>query len=191
MNHQLSLLSLALFIPGLADSLPVVLLVADATTVNIWKTINLTIFLVFLYVVLRKPISAFFQERFKTIRASLEHAAQEKAAASARLSEIDARLNKVDAEIAGIRTQAEAEAVAEGERIATQAKQDAEKLRIMAAREIESAKNTALAELQQFTAAKSVELAEQIIRRELTTDDDSRLFNRMTQEIQKATQATK
>ncbi len=187
----LPLFSLALFIPGLTDGLPVVLLVADATTVNIWKTINLVIFLTFLYLILRKPITAFFQERFTTIRASLEHAAKEKAAASAKLAEIDARLNKLDAEIAGIRAQAEQEAAAERERITAQARQDAEKLRTMAQREIESAKNTALAELQQFTAARSVEMAEQIIRRELTPEDDSRLFNRMTQEIQQATQAAK
>src|SRR5581483_10871364 len=118
--------------------------------------------------------------RFATIRASLEHAAKEKEVASAKLAEISARLDRLDSEIAAIRSQAEQEAVA---------RQDAEKLRQTARREIESARNTALAELQEFTAAKSVEMAERIIRQELTADDDSRLLNRMSQEIQKASQA--
>lgn len=153
------------------------------------RTVNLIIFFGALYFLLRKPTREFFQQRYTEIRAALERAAKEKEAAQIRLAEIDARLNKLDAEIAEIRSQAEKETIAERERIETQSRQDAEKLRVMAQREIESAKNSALAELQQFTATQAVAMAEQMIRRELTADDDARLFNRMTQEIQKATQS--
>ncbi|HZS05727.1 MAG TPA: ATP synthase F0 subunit B [Blastocatellia bacterium] len=180
-----SLLSLALFIPGQIDFQPTVLLIHPA----IPKAVNLAVFLGVLYYFLRKPTREFFRQRFATIRASLEHAAKEKEVASAKLAEISARLDRLDSEIAAIRSQAEQEAVAERQRIEALARQDAEKLRQTARREIESARNTALAELQEFTAAKSVEMAERIIRQELTADDDSRLLNRMSQEIQKASQA--
>jgi F0F1-type ATP synthase membrane subunit b/b' len=191
MNEQLPLFSLAHFIPDLSGLGSVILLAADVTTVNIWKAINLTIFLGLLYYLLRKPTREFFTQRYAEIRASLERAAKEKEAAVTRLSEIDARMNRLDAEIADIRTQAEKEAIAERERIAAQARQDAEKLRATAQREIESAKNTALDELQKFTAAQAVALAEQILRRELTADDDARLVSRLSQEIRQTSVAAK
>jgi F-type H+-transporting ATPase subunit b len=191
MNEQLPLFSPALSISALIDASPVVLGLVSPAVVNIARTVNLIIFLVVLYFLVRKPTREFFRQRYTEIRASLERAAREKETAAARLAEIDTRLNRLDAEIADIRTQAEREAAAERERIETQARQEAEKLRAMAQREIESAKNSALAELQQFTATQAVELAEKIIRRELTAEDDARLVGRISQEIQKASQAAK
>ncbi|HWQ34585.1 MAG TPA: ATP synthase F0 subunit B [Blastocatellia bacterium] len=191
MNEQLPLFSLALSISDLIDASPIALALVSPAIANIAKTVNLIIFLGALYFLLRKPMREFFRQRYTEIRASLERAAREKETASARLAEIDARLNKLDAEIADIRTQAEREAAAERERIETQARQEAEKLRAMAQREIESAKNSALAELQQFTATQAVELAEKIIRRELTPDDDARLVGRISHEIQQVSQAAK
>ncbi len=191
MNDQLPLFSLALPISDLIDAPPVVLALVSPAVASIAKTVNLIIFLGVLYFLLRKPMREFFKQRYIEIRASLERAAQEKATASARLAEIDARMNRLDAEIADIRTQAEREAVAERERIETQARQEADKLRAMAQRDIEAAKNSALAELQQFTATQAVELAEKIIRHELTPDDDARLVGRMSREIQQVSQAAK
>jgi F-type H+-transporting ATPase subunit b len=191
MNEQLPLFSCAFFIADLSETLPVMLALASPVIPQIAKTVNLIIFLAALYFLLRKPTREFFTQRYAEIRASLERAAKEKEAAATRLSEIDARMNRLDAEIADIRTQAEKEAVAERERIEAQARQDAEKLRATAQREIESAKNAALDELQKFTAAQAVALAEQILRRELTADDDARLVSRLSQEIRQTSVAAK
>jgi F0F1-type ATP synthase membrane subunit b/b' len=160
--------------PGLALANPVLA-----------KTVNLAIFLLILYLVLRRPTREFFHKRFREIRASLERAAKEKELAAARLAEIDARLNRLDAELAEIRAQAEREAAAERARIEQAAHEEAEKLRLLAQREIETAKKTALVELKQFAAEKSVELAEQIIRRELTQEDDARLLRRLSEEFER------
>jgi F0F1-type ATP synthase membrane subunit b/b' len=56
-------------------------------------------------------------------------------------------------------------------------------LRLTAGREIEAAKQIALADLREFAATKSVELAEQTIRRELTPEDDARLLSRLGEEL--------
>ncbi len=160
--------------PGLALANPVLA-----------KTVNLAIFLLILYLVLRKPTREFFRKRFLEIRTSLERAAKEKELAAARLAEIDARLNRLDAELAEIRAQAEREAAAERARIEQTAHEEAEKLRLLAQREIEAAKKTALVELKQFAAEKSVELAEEIIRRELTQEDDARLLRRLSEEFER------
>jgi F0F1-type ATP synthase membrane subunit b/b' len=183
MTKSNRLFSLAFLIPLLfALQPPATLLVAA------WlpKAVNLAIFMGILYFLLRKPTREFFRQRFAQIRASLEDAAKQKAVAESKLREIDARLNRLDQELGEIRAETEREAVAERQRIEAAAQEDAEKLRTLAQREIEGAKKTALVELRQFAAEKSVELAEQIIRREMTPADDARLFQRLGEEIQRA-----
>ncbi|MFN0120795.1 MAG: hypothetical protein ACKV2V_09865 [Blastocatellia bacterium] len=171
----------------MTDPFPFLLLLNPA----IPKAVNLVIFFGILYYLLRKPAREFYQERFNEIRASLQKAAREKEQATARMAELDQRLNRLDTELAGIRQQSQQEAAAERERVAVQAREEADKIRQTATREINSAKNAALLELRQFTAARSVEMAEQIIRREMSAEDDSRLVGRISDEIQKATQAAK
>jgi F0F1-type ATP synthase membrane subunit b/b' len=173
--------SLIFFSPDLMEFTPVLL-----TAAWIPKLFNVVVFLGILYALVRKPAREFFQTRYATIRESLERAAREKELATAKLSEINARMDRLDAEIGEIRAQSEREAAAERERIENATRQDAEKMRLTAQREIESAKAAALAELQKFTAARSVEMAEQLIRRELTAADDSKLIQKLSQEMQKA-----
>jgi len=185
MTTSICLASLALFVPQFVFDLQPPML---ALLVPAWvpKTVNLVIFIGILYYLLRKPTRKFFRQRIEEIRALLQRAAREKAEAAARLAEIDARLNRLDDELAEIRAQSEREAAAERARIEAAAREDAEKLRLMSQREIEAAKKAALVELRQFAAEKSVELAEQIIRRELTPEDDARLLQRIGEEIQRA-----
>jgi F-type H+-transporting ATPase subunit b len=176
------LFALALFDPQLFDWPPVLALVHPA----IPKAVNLLLFIGILYLLLRKPTREFFRRRFTEVRAALERAAKEKAAAETKLAEIDARLNRLDAELAEIRAQTEREAEAERARIEAAAQEEAAKLRTLTQREIEIAKKTALVELRQFAADKSVELAEQIIRRELTPEDDARLLQHLGEEMRRA-----
>jgi F0F1-type ATP synthase membrane subunit b/b' len=115
----------------------------------------------------------------------LDRAAREKAEAEAKMNELNARLSKLDAELVEIRKQTEREAQTERARLEAEAIADAEKLRVTAQREIEGAKQTALLQLREFTANKSVELAEQLIRRELTPQDDAKLLQRVSEELTK------
>ncbi len=149
------------------------------------KAVNLAIFLTVLYLLVRKPARKFFAERLATVRATLDRAAKEKAEAEAKINELNTRLSKLDAEVAEIRAQAEREAIAERERLKAEAQADADKLRATAKREIEGAKQAALVQLREFTADKAVELAEQLIRRELTPQDDAKLLQRVGEELSK------
>jgi F0F1-type ATP synthase membrane subunit b/b' len=175
-----------------AFCLPVVLtqffplLLAEGLNPAIPKAVNLAIFLAILYYLLRKPARAFFASRLAEVRATLDRAAREKAEAEAKMAELNARLSKLDDEVAGIHQQAEREAQAERTRLEAEAKADAEKLRVTAQREIEGATQSALVQLREFTAEKAVELAEQMIRRELTPQDDARLVQRVGAELTKA-----
>lgn len=147
------------------------------------KLVNLLIFLGILYYYLRRPINEYFSQRLASVRHMLERAAKEKEAATMKMAELDARLNRLDAELAGIREQSKVEVVAERDRMKAETERDIEKLRISTNREIESAKQVAMAVLREYAATKSVELAEQLIRRELTPEDDARLLRRVSEEM--------
>lgn len=155
-------------------------LVAPLTFINplIPRTFNVIIFFGILYFVLRKPTRDFFAGRFARIRSRLERAAKEKAEAQARLRTIDERLAQLDHEAARIKEISRQEAAAESERLKVQTQTEIEKIRDTVRREIEAAKQTALVELRQYTAANTVTLAEQIIRRELNPADDAALLER-------------
>jgi F-type H+-transporting ATPase subunit b len=142
------------------------------------KAVNIVIFFTILYFLLRKPTREFFKGRYNEIRAGLERAAKEKAEAEAKMRELDARMSRLNADIAEIKEQARREAEAERERIAAAARAEAEKLQATARREIEAAKQTALIELRRHAAEQAVALAEQVIRRELTPADDAKLLER-------------
>jgi F-type H+-transporting ATPase subunit b len=131
------------------------------------KSINLLLFIGLLYFLLRKPTREFFEQRFASIRGSLQKAAREKEEAAAKLKEIDQRLERLGSELANMREETAREAEAERARLEEETR-----------REVESAKQAALHELRQFAADKSVSLAEQMIRHELTPDDEARLLGR-------------
>ena len=155
-------------------------LVAPLAFINplIPRTFNVIVFFGILYFLLRKPTRDFFAERFARIRSLLERAAKEKAEAQARIKTIDERLAQLDNETARIKETSRQESVAESERLKAQTQAEIEKIRDTVRREIEAAKQTALVELRQYTAANTVALAEQMIRRELNPADDAALLER-------------
>jgi F-type H+-transporting ATPase subunit b len=144
---------------------------------------NVIVFFGILFMLLRKPTRTFFTERFAQIRASLEKAAKEKAEAQSHIQSIDARLASLDAEAVKIKETAKQESAAEVERLKAQTNAEIEKIKETAHREIESAKQIALVELRQYTAASAVSMAEQLIRKELSSDDDAALLQRAGAEM--------
>jgi F-type H+-transporting ATPase subunit b len=150
---------------------------------ELWKFVNLFIFVGALVYVLRRPLGDALRTRRETIRRELMRAQEERNAALAKLEEVEERLARLDAEVAGVREHAEKEAVEERERVQRSAEDDARKLREQAQREIESAGKVARQELRQYAAEQSVRLAEGMIRRDIRPDDDARLVNLNVEEL--------
>ena len=74
------------------------------------------------------------------------------------------------------------------ERIAKSTETEIAKLSEQAQREIESAGKAAKHELRRYAAETSVQLAEEILRREMKPEDDARLIQRNVQELGGAAQ---
>jgi F-type H+-transporting ATPase subunit b len=101
------------------------------------------------------------------------------------MAELDSRLNRLDVDLREIGAQSDRDAAAERARMDAEAKRDVEKIREMAVREVDAAKQVALADLRAFTATTVVDLAEQMIRREMTPADDAKLVARVGEELSK------
>jgi F0F1-type ATP synthase membrane subunit b/b' len=150
---------------------------------EVWKFFNLFLFIAVMVFLLRRPIGASMRARRESIRKELMRAQEERNAALLKLEEVNARLARLDEETAAVRAHAQQEAAQERERIARMTEEEARKLREQAQREIEGAGKAARLELRRYAAEQSVELAEQLIRRDLRPEDDTRLVRDYVEEL--------
>jgi F0F1-type ATP synthase membrane subunit b/b' len=144
---------------------------------EVWKFLNLLLFIGVLIFLLRRPIGASMVARRDAIRQELMRAQEERRAALAKLEEVEARLARLDAEVETVRAQAKREAEAERESITRSTAEETRRLREQARREIESAGKVARQDLRRYAAEQSVRLAEDLIRRDIGAEDDTRLMN--------------
>jgi ATP synthase F0 subunit b len=150
---------------------------------EVWRWVNLIIFVGLFIYILRRPVSDAMRARREGIRRDLMRAQEERNAALEKLEEVEARLARLDAEIASIHEQSQKEAAEERERIRRSTEEEAQKLREQARREIESAGKVARQELREFAAGQSVRLAEDMIRRDIKPEDDARLVSLRVEEL--------
>jgi F-type H+-transporting ATPase subunit b len=150
---------------------------------TIAKLVNLLLFVGVMVYFLRRPIIEAFRGRQESIRSELMHAEQERAAAEARLKEVEGRLARLDTEIEAIRANAQREAAEERARVERATEAEIKKIRERARREIESAAKAARAELRTYTAEQSVKLAEDMIRRDIRPEDDAHLAREYVEEL--------
>ena len=150
---------------------------------TIAKLVNLLLFIGVAVYLLRRPIKEAFSARQGSIREELMRAEEEKAAAVAQLEEVEGRLARLDAEVGAIRAQAQKDAADERARIERATEDEIRKIREQARREIESAAKVARAELRTFAAEQSVQLAEEMIRKETRPEDDAHLAREYVAEL--------
>lgn len=140
-----------------------------------WKFFNLFVFVGILVYFIRKPLGDSFKQRREAIRVDLVEAQKQRDAATAKLEEAETRLQKLDTEAAQIKEKSLREAEAEAVRITEQTQTDVAKLRENATREVASATQNAKQELKKYSAEESIKLAEDIIRKNMNTEDANRL----------------
>jgi F-type H+-transporting ATPase subunit b len=118
----------------------------------------------------KKNLPAMFRSRTASIQNALEEARKTSQEAKRRLSNIEARLSKLDVEIGEMRWAAEQEAANEEMRIKAAAEEDARKIVESAEQEIVAAAKLARRELKAFAADLAVTLAKKQIRVDPSTD---------------------
>jgi F-type H+-transporting ATPase subunit b len=123
--------------------------------------------------VLLKTLPKTFRARSSAIQKQLVDARTATEEANARLNSVEARLSKLDSQIAGMRTQAEADGAREERRIRASVEEEKSKILTAAESEIQSATAAARRELQQFAAGLAIE---QAARKLVVTAETDRLL---------------
>ena len=118
----------------------------------------------------KKNLPAIFRNRTASIQQAMAEARAASEDANRRLADIESRLSRLDSEIAGMRTAAEKEAVAEEERIKTATADEMKKVVESAEQEIRRRSKNARRELRAYAANLVVSLAEKQIKVDAATD---------------------
>ena len=120
-----------------------------------------------------KVLPKTFRERNSTIQRHLVDARSATEEANARLSAVESRLSKLDGDIAGMRTQMEAETAREEQRMRTALEEETAKILAAADGEIQAATAAARRDLQRHAAELAVE---QAAKRLIVTAETDRLL---------------
>lgn len=148
-----------------------------------WKFINLGIFVAIMVYLLKKPLTDAFKAKREEIRSELIRAEEEKQAALAKLTGIEARLTQLESERADILQKAKDEAAFEKNRLAEHTKIEIERLRQQTEADLARLAKQSYAQLRRFSADESIRLAEEKLRAQIDGDQDAKLVKASIQEI--------
>ncbi len=149
----------------------------------IWWTVNFLVLIFLLYKLLKKPVVNFFRTRKENILKEYEELLAKKKEAEAKYLELQERIKRLKEEAEAIYQNYIEQGMKEKERILEEARLQAERIKEQAqlyiAQEMEKAKEKLKVEL----AEESVKLAEEILRRNITPEDQKRLFKEVLEQI--------
>ena len=135
---------------------------------------------------LKAPIAGYLAGRSAQIRQDLVTAAETRKAATAQLEAIHQKLAALPAELAALETRGEEDVRAEKARIAQAAAVERQRLIEQTRREIEMRLRIARRELTEHAAALAVSVAQDRIARTITPEDQLRLVDRYSAQLQEA-----
>tara|TARA_A100001037_G_scaffold251361_1_gene234811 strand:- start:7060 stop:7809 length:750 start_codon:yes stop_codon:yes gene_type:complete len=142
---------------------------------EIFKFVNTLIVVGILYKLLAKPLKNFFHERREGIRKALEDSEKARVEAEKQLEEQRSKVADLEAELNNVRVEGEKEL----EKIKTRLEEDSEtqakRLLDQASNSIELEMNKALSEIQDEASKIAVDIAEDILKKNLKEDDQVRL----------------
>ena len=129
------------------------------------------------------PLLNALQQREQFIRTSLQEAKADREAAEARLQEYEERLHQATTEATQIVEQGRQDADKAKARIEETARTEADKMLNRAKREIDLAKQSAIKDLYATSAELATDIAEKVLKRELSSQDHERLIEESIEEL--------
>jgi F-type H+-transporting ATPase subunit b len=129
------------------------------------------------------PLLNALQQREQFIRTSLQEAKDDREAAEARLQEYEERLQQATTEATQIVEQGRQDADKAKARIEETARTEADKMLNRAKREIDLAKQSAIKDLYATSAELATDIAEKVLKRELSSQDHERLIEESIEEL--------
>lgn len=143
-----------------------------------WQVVNILLVAGLFWYLLRRPAPKFFEGRAKEIQNLLEKAIHDKEDATARLKEVEAKMERLKDEVAAIETSATQQAEADKQRVLLDAEQARERIRQETKDEIDRRMLDARRELKRYAADTAVVLAQEVLAKGITESDEARLQDR-------------
>jgi len=143
----------------------------------IWGTISFLLIVLLIVWKGRPAIAAMWNGRIDRIRNEVQSAADARAAAEAKLAEVNASIANADAERARIVADARTDAATVKAQIIARADTDAADLRARGAADAESARAQASADLQAEVGALALGAAEKVVANSLDAATQARLID--------------
>ena len=150
------------------------------------RLLNFAVLVGALVYFLKGPIAGYLAGRSAQIRQDLVTAAEMRQAATAQLEAIHQKLAALPAELAALETRGEEDVVAEKVRIAQTAAAERQRLIDQTRREIDTRLRMAKRDLTEYAAALAVSVAQDRIARTITPEDQLRLVDRYSSQLQEA-----
>lgn len=149
----------------------------------IWWTVNFLVLVILLYKLLKKPVVNFFVSRRENLIRQYEELLNKKKEAEARYLELQEKIKNLKSEAEAIYQNYVEQGMKEREKIIEEAKLQAERIKEQAqvyiAQEMEKAKDLLRVEL----AMESIKLAEELLRKNITPEDQKVLFKNFIEQI--------
>lgn len=142
-----------------------------------WQILNLGCFVALLWFLLRKPAAAFFGNRRTTVATALVKADEDRRRAEALAKELAARLESIQTELANLKTAVRHDAEAEHAALLVKSQADADQILARTRADLDNRVRSARAELTAYAGDLSVELARELLKKNVTAGDEKRLLD--------------
>jgi F-type H+-transporting ATPase subunit b len=149
----------------------------------LYRTLNFAVTVGLLAYFITKPLRRALAGRQEGIEKALQQAEIARQEAEGKFAEYDRKLSRAAAEIDDIYAEIRREGELEREKILTNAREMAVKIRLEAERTAANEVARARAELRQDAARLAVELAEGLLKKNMTADDQSRLIDEYMRKV--------
>lgn len=141
-----------------------------------WQLLNLGLFLGLLWYFLRKPAADFFGKRKAGVAAALAKSDEDRRRAEQLSVELKARLAAIETELANLKEAARRDADAEHAALLAKSQSEADQILARTRTDLDNRVRAARAELTAFAGDLSVDLARELLRKNVTADDEKRLL---------------
>lgn len=142
-----------------------------------WQILNLGCFVALLWFLLRKPAAAFFGNRRTTVATTLVKADEDRRRAEALAKELAARLESIQTELLNLKTAVRHDAEAEHAALLVKSQADADQILARTRADLDNRVRSARAELTAYAGDLSVELARELLKKNVTAGDEKRLLD--------------
>lgn len=155
----------------------------ENATATAWHFPNFLILITILYFIGKKPLSEFLLARQNEIKNAIMESKRLKAEVESRLKEYRARFERIEEEIQAITSQMRREGELEKERILADAQKKVERIQNELEFTVGQEFRTAIARLREEFLDRAIKISLEIIKKELTVEDERRLFEEYLNEL--------